>query len=340
MLGGLLALCSAAAFAYNNVGIRRGVLTGSVTQGMAITVPTSVPIFFFVALASGSLGAITEFPYESVVSLASAGILSFVWARYCTYRATKAIGVNLVAPLQQIHLVVALVLAVAILGETLTALRGLGIALVFLGPAITTRHRNDKKKPPAATGAKPAGADGAAAKTAPAFKPNYAEGYTYALLSTLGFGLSPILVRHGLETHGLGASLAGGLIASSAAAVVMGLVLLWPGQLRDALSVKPEAAKWFTISGVLVCLSQMLLYMAMAIAPVSVVLPISRLSILFRLYFSRLLNPEHEVFGGPVIIGTFVSLFGALVLSLSAETALEFLPHWPFLIAILEWHWP
>ena len=42
----------------------------------------------------------------------------------------------------------------------------------------------------------------------------------------------------------------------------------------------------------------MFLYMAMAIAPVSVVLPISRLSILFRLYFSWLLNAEHEVFTG------------------------------------------
>jgi uncharacterized membrane protein len=308
---------------------------------MAITVPTSVPIFFIVALASGYLGAVTEFPYESVVSLAAAGILSFVWARYCTYRATRAMGVNLVAPLQQIHLVVSLTLAIAVLGETLTALRGIGIALVFLGPAITTWHKAEPKGPTRATGeGKPASATAAGKEAAPAFKPNYAEGYTYALLSTLGFGLSPILVRHGLEAHGLGASIAGGLIASVAAAVVMGLVLLWPGQLRDALAVKPEAAKWFTISGVLVCLSQMLLYMAMSMAPVSVVLPISRLSIIFRLYFSRLLNPEHEVFGGPVIVGTFVSLFGALVLSLSTQTALEHVPQWPFLVRLLTWHWP
>jgi uncharacterized membrane protein len=333
----LLALAAAAAFAYNNAGIRRGVLTGSVTQGMAITVPTSVPVFFVVALASGYLGAISEFSVQAVISLSAAGILSFVWARYCNYRATKAIGMNLVAPLQQIHLVVSLILAVAILGEKLTALRGLGIALVFLGPAITTRRPDDKGAKPAAGVEKPAAAG---KETPPAFKPNYAEGYTYALLSTLGFGLSPILVRHGLEAHGLGASIAGGLIASLAAAVVMGLVLLWPGRLREALAVKPEAAKWFTISGVLVCLSQMLLYMAMSIAPVSVVLPISRLSILFRLYFSRILNPQYEVFGGPVIIGTFVSLFGALVLSLSTQTALEYLPHWPYLVALLNWHWP
>jgi uncharacterized membrane protein len=333
VLGGLFALFSAATFAFNNAGSRRGVLTGSVTQGMAITVPIGVPIFFIVAVVTGYLGAITDFSGEAMLSLSAAGILSFVWARYCNYRATKAIGMNLVAPLQQIHLVVTLVLAVAILGEQLTALRVLGIVLVFLGPAITTRRDGNKAR------TRPA-AKAAAKDAPPLFKPNYAEGYTFALLSTLGFGLSPILVRHGLEAHGLGASIAGGLIASLAAAAAMGIVLLWPGQLRDALAVKPLSAKWFTISGILVCLSQMLLYLAMSIAPVSVVLPISRLSILFRLYFSRLLNPEHEVFGGPVIVGTFVSLLGALVLSLSAETALEFLPHWPLLMHVLQWHWP
>jgi uncharacterized membrane protein len=196
------------------------------------------------------------------------------------------------------------------------------------------------KSEAAAGAATPAANPAPAKETPPVFKPNYAEGYTFALLSTLGFGLSPILVREGLEAHGLGASLAGGLIASLAAGAVMGLVLLWPGLWRDAVSVKPEAAKWFAMSGVLVSLSQMLLYMAMAIAPVSVVLPISRLSIIFRLYFSRLVNPQYEVFGGRVIIGTFVSLFGALVLSLSTKTALEYLPPWPFLVALLQWHWP
>ena len=39
MLGGFIALLSAATFAFNNASMRRGVLTGSVLQAMAITVP-------------------------------------------------------------------------------------------------------------------------------------------------------------------------------------------------------------------------------------------------------------------------------------------------------------
>jgi uncharacterized membrane protein len=172
------------------------------------------------------------------------------------------------------------------------------------------------------------------------FEPKYAEGITFSLLSALGYGLSPILVRVGLEHRGLGASFAGGLVAYVAATAVMALLLAWPGRLRHALAVDRESAKWFTLSGVLVFLSQMFLYMAMAVAPVTVVSPINRLSILFRLYFSRWLNPQHEVFGGTVIAGTMVSLAGALALSLSTQAVQELMPLPEALLAILAWRWP
>jgi len=121
---------------------------------------------------------------------------------------------------------------------------------------------------------------------------------------------------------------------------LMAVVLLWPGNIRHAFEVKGDAAKWFGLSGLLVCLSQMFLYMAMSIAPVTVVSPINRTSILFRLYFSRWINPEHEVFGGSVIAGTVVSLAGAIALSLSVGSVQEVLPLPEPLAALLNWHWP
>jgi uncharacterized membrane protein len=104
--------------------------------------------------------------------------------------------------------------------------------------------------------------------------------------------------------------------------------------------VNPESAKWFTLAGVLVCISQVFLYMAMSIAPVTVVSPINRLSILFRLYFSKLLNPHHEVFGGRIVLGTIVSLTGAFLLSLSVEAVQSILALPPGVLAVLQWHWP
>jgi len=348
VLGGLIALLSAATFAFNNASMRRGVLTGSVLQAMAITVPIGLPISFVVAVATGSLAAVAGFSSRALIALSLSGILHFVWGRYCNYRATRAIGTNLVAPIQQINLIVTLLLAIWILGETLTPLRMLGIALVLLGPSFTLREREatpelvttplgaDVTRQDLAAGA----ADELMVAAPPVFRPSYAEGYFWALLSATGYGLSPILVRIGLEGKGLAVSVAGNLVASIAATVVMGLFLLPPRQLRHALAVGREPAKWFTLSGVLVAISQLFLYMAMSIAPVTVVSPINRLSILFRLYFSRLLNPQHEVFGGKVVLGTIVSLTGAVVLSLSIDSVQSWLRLPEAVLAVLQWHWP
>jgi len=326
VLGGFLALLSAAVFAFETVTARRGVITASVVQALSITVPVGVPLFVVFVVAFGALGALAGFSGLALAYLALAGILHFVWGRYCNYRASKAMGANLVAPIQQWNLLITLVLAIVVLGEELTPLRLLGIGLVVLGPMLTYERR---RKTPEAAPAKPR-----------LFQPNYAEGYTFALLSSTGYGVSPILIRLAIENGGLQAGIAGGLVSYAAAALVFSVVLLLPGQWRHVRAQDREAAKWFTISGVGVCFGQLLRYMALALAPVSVVTPIQRLSIVFRIYFSRVINPDHEMFGGRVIAATAVSLAGAIALSVSTELVQQVVPMPEWARAMLGWRWP
>jgi hypothetical protein len=84
----------------------------------------------------------------------------------------------------------------------------------------------------------------------------------------------------------------------------------------------------------------MLRYMALTLAPVSVVTPIQRLSVVFRFYVARLINPKHEVFGGRVIIATVVSLVGALALSVSTDIVQSLVPLPGWMVTILNWRWP
>jgi uncharacterized membrane protein len=341
VLGGFLALLSAATFSLNNASTRRGVLKASVSQAMAITVPMGVPIFFVVALLSGHLGYVLGFSWQSVLWLAGAGVLHFVWGRYCNYRSTKALGSNLSGPIQQTDLVLSLGLAILVLGERLTLLRVVGIALIILGPALTLRadveagrklvHVTDKAETPA---------EGEEESAKPKFKPNFAEGYTFALLSGTGYGVSPIFIRMGLENAGPGVSVAGGLVSYGAATLAIALILLWPGQWRHALAVNRNSAKWFTFSGVLVCLSQMFRYMALSVAPVIVVAPILRMSLVFRVIYSWLLNREHEVFSPSVFLGIFISLVGALLVSLNTDLFLSLVPLPDSLQPMLRWQWP
>lgn len=325
MLGGFLALLAAITFALNNAAFRRGALTGTVAQGMAISLALGVVLFVAATFLTGAWNAVFAFPAKSFWLLCAAGILHFAWGRYCNFRATKAMGANLVGPPQQVSIVVSLVLAIVVLGEALTPLRILGILLVVLGPAVSLRARKATLGPDAAK---------------PAFKPDYAEGYTFALLSATGFGASPILVRTALEGGGVVESIAGGLIAYVAAALLMTLALFRPGFVSHVSAVGPVSRNWFSISGVLVCLSQMAGYMALAVAPVSVVTPIQRLSLVFRVFANSALNREHEVIDGRVWAATGIGLLGAFALSISTDFVLEllWLPEW--LEQAARWQWP
>ena len=325
MLGGFLALAAAATFALNNAAFRRGALTGTVAQAMSISLALGCVMFVLATLFLGAWGELAAFPIQSMAMLAIAGILHFAWGRYCNFRATKAMGANLVGPPQQSSIIVTLALAILVLGEALTPLRIFGIVLVIIGPLVSLRARKATLGPDAPTGG---------------FKPKYAEGYTFAFLSATGYGASPILVRMSLEDGGLAASIAGGLIAYIAATAVMAFTLLTPGLLRDIKGVDPVSRKWFTISGALVGLSQMFAYMALAVAPVSVVTPIQRLSLVFRVFANSLLNRDHEVIGARIWVATGIALVGALALSLSTEFVLDLLPLPDWIETIARWQWP
>jgi drug/metabolite transporter (DMT)-like permease len=322
VLGGLFAILAAATLAFNNVSVRRGVLTGTVAQAIFITVPIGVPIFFLIALAFGQLGTVAGFSDTSILLLCLAGLIQFVLGRYCNYKSTEALGANLAGPVTEMSLVVSLVLAIVFLGEVMTPLRILGILLTFIGPVIILRTR--KKQTARAPGS-----------AKPEFRPRYILGYIFAVLCALSFGTTPILIRTALTDVGATGSIAGGLVSYGAATAFVALILLWPGRFAHARAISGTSARWFTLSGVFVCISQMFRYMALAIAPVSVVQPLQQTATVFRVIFSWMLNREHEAFDVWVIVGIAVSLIGGLCLTLSVDLILNLLTLSDFLIEIV-----
>lgn len=324
-MGGFLALLAAATFALNNAFARRGVLNGSVLQAMSISVPLGVPLFLIAALATDSTAEILNFSTNGWVLLGGAGVIHFVLGRYCNYRAVKAMGANLAGPLTEGSVLVALVLAVALLGEHLTAIKALGIALILSGPALTVTRRSAKT---------------ATKQKDLAFTPVYTEGVIFALLAALAYGASPVLVRFALETASWRASIAGGLVSYLAATLVTIVFVVLAGKTQHVREISKETIRWFCWAGVFVAVSQMLRYMALSFAPVSVVSPIQRLSLIFRLFFGYMLNRQYEVFDSRMVLGTIVSILGAVLLSVSIEDVRLLLPVPEYLTPLFLWTWP
>ena len=67
---------------------------------------------------------------------------------------------------------------------------------------------------------------------------------------------------------------------------------------------------------------------------------IMRMQTLFRIYFSWILTRDHEAFDRHVIVGSLVSLAGAVLISVPPDMIAAWLPMPDALRAVLLWRWP
>src|SRR3954468_13281165 len=146
LLGVLYAALGAFTFALNNVAMRRGVVTGSVLQGMALTVPIGGLSFLVLTIVSGELHHVVLFPMAALAWLACQGVVHFVIGRYCNYKSNQLMGVNLTAPVVQLQVPFAMMLAVVMLHEKFTVLQATGSALMLGGSFITQGNAGKRKR--------------------------------------------------------------------------------------------------------------------------------------------------------------------------------------------------
>ncbi len=322
MLGALLALASAATFGLNSAALRRGVLTGGVLQAMAITVPLGVPLFLLANIFFGGLDSLGQFSLPSWAWFALAGVVHFVIGRYGNYRATRALGSALSSPMHMLSVPIALALALIFLDEVMTPLRLIGFILVMTGPLVAVGGQNNNNKRNKNSG----------------FHPKIGEGLFWGAVCAVGYGSSPLFIVKGLgPDRVLVDSLAAGLVSYTAAAIIVAIIVTIAGGIAFMRDLDRTARNWFAVSGVFVFVSQMLRYMALSVAPVTIVVPIQRLSVVFRVIFSWIINPDHEVITGKVLAGIGISLVGGLALTMSADVVLSLLPtEWTETLS-LEW---
>ena len=342
LLGVLYAALGAFTFALNNVAMRRGVVTGSVLQGMAITVPIGWFCFLVMALAFGELGQVVVFPAVALAWMAGQGIVHFVLGRYCNYKSNQLMGVNLAAPVVQLQVPFAMMLAVAMLDEKFTVLQVIG-SVLMLGGSFVTQTRSSKRRnrilaplPPEMPIASRS-SERALAAPGRAFRPRVLSGYLFALGAAICYGSSPLMARQAfLSAPGTGTA-AAGCLAYAAATLFFSLVLFKSGSWTDIKGMSRENLPWFLASAVLVAISQAFVYASLAVAPLMVVTPILQLSLVFRLFLSQLINRDYEVMNAAVLIGAFTAVLGSILVSLDTDELMPLLGLPPSLADFLRY---
>ena len=302
MVGALLALLSSACFALNVTALRRGVLNASVFQAIAVTVPIGVPFFLLTLWIFDCYDTLLDITSSSWIYYAIAGITHFVIGRYCNYQATKLLGATQAGPVTQLGLLISVFSAFFFLQENINITLIAGILLILAGPLVILIGKSKK--------------DSVVTKSG--IKIKYKEGYLWGLMCAICFGLSPFLIKLGLNDGGLKENIVGCFVSYLNATILVYIILLAKKEpLINNYKMNKSSLQWFLVTGFLVFLSQLLKYMALAFAPITIVEPIQRTTVIFRILFSWMINRKHEIIDLQTILGIFVSLAGVYAIILN-----------------------
>lgn len=319
MLGAIYATLAALTFAMNNAAMRRGVLTGTAGQAIALTVPLGGLCFLAMAIVTGQIWSIRSFPFAAACWLGAQGVLQFLIGRYFNYEANRLVGVNISAPIIQLQVVVTMLLAVVLLKEEFTVLQAIGTVLMLGGSFGTQLRKPAKSK--AEVGEEAAAPE---PNAKPQFKPRYLPGVMCGLGAAVAYGVAPLLVRAAFESTPVKNVIAGGVIAYAAATVVLLVLILVLAPFRQSIrAVNHNSATWYAVAAALVAASHGFVYAALAVAPLMVVVPILQLSLIFRIFLSQLLNRDYEVMNAAVIIGSIVAVIGSIGVSMNTDYLLD-----------------
>jgi drug/metabolite transporter (DMT)-like permease len=138
-------------------------------------------------------------------------------------------------------------------------------------------------------------------------------GYTFALCAGACYGLNNVLVRQGLV--GFKYPLLGATIALTMGTII--LLLISTPYLRRARATSGSSLLYLVLAGVTSALGVACSYIALSLAPVVVVSPVTATFPLFTLVTSRLLLGQAERITWRVVLGALLVVGGVAVITVS-----------------------
>lgn len=284
-LGAVVSVC----LTIQAVAIRFGTRDGRADDALMTVLLLNV-VTFAAVVGVGHRGH--EFTLPSLGAFAGAGIVGTLIGTGFYYVGIERIGASRSDAIKASQPMTAALFALIVLGEQVTVLNGLGIALVVFGVAALVSERADA----ALTGG------------------GVGVGVLYPIGASFFFGLEPTFAKYGFS---LGTPVFVGLLVKTTTAAVGLLAFLrWREGLTVASVVNSLRSKWYLVSGVANTLSLVAYYYALTVAPVAVVIPLTQLSPLFVIAFSYRYVPQLERITFRLVAGGLCIVLGALVVVL------------------------
>ncbi|WP_304431984.1 EamA family transporter [Acutalibacter muris] len=259
------------------------------TDSTAATAIRTVVVLLFswvMVLLAGSWGDIVSIRGWTWLFLILSGLATGAsWL--CYFRALQLGDINKVVPIDKSSIVLTLLLAFILLGESVSLTKGLGVALIGAGTLLMI-EKKDAAPPRAGKGI---------------------GWFWYALGSAVFASLTSLLGKVGIS--GVESNL-GTAIRTGVVLLMAWLMVLIEGKLPKLRGIPRRELMFICLSGLATGGSWLCYYRALQEGPASVVVPIDKLSILVTVAFSYFVL--HERLTKKAAAGLFAVVLGTLVM--------------------------
>lgn len=280
-----LALVAALFFATSSTLVRARVRSASPVVALAVSLLVNVVVLWTIAFAF----------FEVTVDLwrwryfVVAGALAPVLGRFFNYAGIDALGVNISSPITFANPVVSMVVAIAFLGERISALGLAGGLIVVAGGSTIASAKGDGSVD---------------------FEKKY---LVLPVLAAVFYGTSHVFRKLGIDLVS-SPVVAAAVTATTSLVLLTGYFLVRPSQ--RSFAVGREEALFFAMAGLATSIAIPVFYLALQVGSVVIVTPLLNTTPLFILAYSFLLFRGDELFTPRVVGGTVAVVVGVTLLSL------------------------
>lgn len=258
------------------------------TDSDVATAIRTIVVLLFSWLMVGIVGSahqITELAAKTWAFLLLSGAATGAsWL--CYFRALQLENVNKVVPIDKSSTVLTILLALIFLGEQITRMKCIAVALIGFGTLLMIEKKSDSAS---ANGSK--------------------KGIFYAVLSAFFASLTSILGKLGIS--GVESNL-GTAIRTCVVLIMTWIIVGMKGKLSAVKRISGREAGFICLSGLATGCSWLCYYKALQDGLASVVVPIDKLSILVSIGFSRIVLKER--LAGKAMIGLILIVAGTLLM--------------------------
>jgi drug/metabolite transporter (DMT)-like permease len=291
MSAAVATLIATAVFSLANVFLARGARSKSMREAVHLSIYIGVIFFFLLVVFSGQMRGIS---WESLFLFAISGVLHFAVGRSAMYEAISVLGASRALVFIALSPVFSLVLAVTLFHEYLAPAAICGALLAISGPVVASRRE-------------------VSSLVVTTEKSLYYRGVLLALVAAVCWGISPILIKKGLENGT--PILLGAFISHATAAVIIIFRDLRDGKLRINTKIInfSYCISAFVVAAVLTNFGQYLLYRALDSGDITTYVVLLQLTPIFTAILTLMVNQHVERVPIKVVVGGLLAVAGSIL---------------------------